>query len=196
MKRKITQQLIQWKNSPSRNPLILNGARQVGKTFILREFGREHYKNTVYVNLESNGIVGSMFNDDISPSKLIKYLEAEKGNFKTDGSIYNTPYVPGLGVNRASPWLTTRFLKQDTIEYTWQLKLGAEYRFPKTKAGEFTLGAEYMFEFIKNYGVGRDLFPGQGTESLTTKDVENAINLWKSNLKDVKNHYLRITNMI
>ena len=77
MKRKITQQLIQWKNSPSRKPLILNGARQVGKTFILREFGREHYKNTVYVNLESNGIVASMFNDDISPSKLIKYLEAE-----------------------------------------------------------------------------------------------------------------------
>ncbi|MCI7350772.1 MAG: ATP-binding protein [Ruminococcus sp.] len=79
MKRKITQQLIEWKNSPSRKPLILNGARQVGKTFILREFGKEQYKNTVYVNLESNGTVASMFNDDISPSKLIKYLEAETG---------------------------------------------------------------------------------------------------------------------
>lgn len=77
MKRKITQQLIEWKNSTSRKPLILNGARQVGKTFILREFGRENYKNTVYVNLESNGTVASMFSDDISPSKLIKYLEAE-----------------------------------------------------------------------------------------------------------------------
>lgn len=77
MKRKITQQIIEWKSSPTRKPLILNGARQVGKTFILREFGRENYKNTVYVNLESNGTVASMFNDDISPSKLIKYLEAE-----------------------------------------------------------------------------------------------------------------------
>ena len=63
MKRKITQQLIEWKNSPSRKPLILNGARQVGKTFILREFGKEQYKNTVYVNLESNGTVASMFNE-------------------------------------------------------------------------------------------------------------------------------------
>lgn len=132
-------------------------------------------------------------NESITTEEAIKYLEAEKGNFKTDGSIYNTPYVPGLGVNRASPWLTTRFLKQDTIEYTWQLKLGAEYIFPKTKAGEFTLGAEYMFEFIKNYGVGSDLFPGQGTTSLTPEDVEKAVNIWKSNLKDVKNHYLRIT---
>lgn len=77
MKRKITQQLIEWKNSTSRKPLILNGARQVGKTFILREFGRENYNNTVYVNLESNGTVAAMFSDDISPSKLIKYLEAE-----------------------------------------------------------------------------------------------------------------------
>lgn len=79
MKRKITQKLIEWKNSTSRKPIILNGARQVGKTFILREFGRENYKNTVYVNLESNGTVASMFSDDISPSKLIKYLEAETG---------------------------------------------------------------------------------------------------------------------
>lgn len=79
MKRKITHQLVEWKNSSARKPLILNGARQVGKTFILREFGRENYKNTVYVNLESNGMVASMFNDDISPSKLIKYLEAETG---------------------------------------------------------------------------------------------------------------------
>lgn len=79
MKRKITGQLVEWKNSSARKPFILNGARQVGKTFTLREFGRENYKNTAYVNLESNGTVASMFNDNISPSKLIKYLEAETG---------------------------------------------------------------------------------------------------------------------
>ena len=77
MKRKITQQLIEWKNSPSRKPLILNGARQVGKTFILREFGKQNYKNTVYINLESNSAISSIFNDNISPSRLIKYLETE-----------------------------------------------------------------------------------------------------------------------
>ncbi len=79
MKRKITEELIKWKNSSARKPLILNGARQVGKTFILREFGRENYKNTVYINLERNRTVSSLFNDDISPDKLIKYLEAETG---------------------------------------------------------------------------------------------------------------------
>ncbi|MGN0578651.1 MAG: ATP-binding protein [Ruminiclostridium sp.] len=77
MKRKIMQKLIDWKNSPARKPLILNGARQVGKTYILRAFGKENYKNTVYVNLESSSSVASLFNGDISPARLIKYLEAE-----------------------------------------------------------------------------------------------------------------------
>ena len=71
MKRKITEQLEKWKNSSARKPLILNGARQVGKTFILREFGKEYYKNTVYVNLESNSSVASFFGSDISPKKLL-----------------------------------------------------------------------------------------------------------------------------
>ena len=79
MERELFTKLERWMKKKNRKPLIIQGARQVGKTFILREFGRENYKNTVYVNLESNGTVASMFNDDISPSKLIKYLEAETG---------------------------------------------------------------------------------------------------------------------
>ncbi|MCD7855351.1 MAG: ATP-binding protein [Clostridiales bacterium] len=79
MKRKITEKLLLWKDSPNRKPLILNGARQTGKTYILRQFGRENYKNTVYINFESNGTAASFFDDNISPSKLIKYLEAEAG---------------------------------------------------------------------------------------------------------------------
>ena len=77
MKRKITEQLTVWKNSTKRKPLILNGARQVGKTYILREFGRENYENTVYVNLEINKIIATIFENSNSVSDIIKYLEAE-----------------------------------------------------------------------------------------------------------------------
>ena len=49
MKRKVTEQLIEWKNSKTRKPLILNGARQVGKTFIVRELGKT-YKNFIEIN--------------------------------------------------------------------------------------------------------------------------------------------------
>ena len=77
MKRKITEQLAAWKNNEKRKPLILNGARQVGKTYILRKFGRENYNNTVYVNLEINKIVAAIFENSNSVSDIIKYLEAE-----------------------------------------------------------------------------------------------------------------------
>lgn len=77
MRRKIEQKLIEWKNKGSaRMPLLLNGARQVGKTYILREFGTKEFKNVVYINLETNLTVASYFSDNIAPEKIIRYLEA------------------------------------------------------------------------------------------------------------------------
>lgn len=75
MKRKISNDLLRWKENPKRMPLILNGARQVGKTYILKEFAKEHYENSVYVNLETNTSVNAYFDGDISALKIIQYLE-------------------------------------------------------------------------------------------------------------------------
>ena len=50
MKRAIMEKLIEWKTSPRRKPLILKGVRQVGKTWILKEFGKRYYENTAYFN--------------------------------------------------------------------------------------------------------------------------------------------------
>ena len=66
MRRKIDALLANWKESRTRKPLLLSGARQVGKTWALREFGK-HYKNTVYINLEVNSNVADYFND-VSPA--------------------------------------------------------------------------------------------------------------------------------
>ena len=51
MRRKRTDSLIQWKKSPSRKPLILQGLRQTGKTWLLLDFGSKQYENTLYINL-------------------------------------------------------------------------------------------------------------------------------------------------
>ena len=57
MERKIIKNLITWKNNPNRQPLLLRGARQVGKTYTLLSFGKEHYKNVAYFSMEeSKGI--------------------------------------------------------------------------------------------------------------------------------------------
>ncbi|MDR1272120.1 MAG: ATP-binding protein [Clostridiales Family XIII bacterium] len=78
MKRKITENLLQWKNKPSgRMPLLVYGARQVGKTYIIREFGGLYYQNVAYFNLETNQTVSSYFSDNIEPGRILRFLEAE-----------------------------------------------------------------------------------------------------------------------
>jgi predicted AAA+ superfamily ATPase len=75
MKRKIIDHLILWKENTQRMPLILNGARQVGKTFILKEFASAHFSRFVYINLETNSKVNSFFDGDLNPANIVQYLE-------------------------------------------------------------------------------------------------------------------------
>ncbi len=80
MRRKITELLFKWKNKKTgRMPLLLYGARQVGKTYILQEFGRNNYKNVAYINLETNQSVSSFFTENIEPQRIIRYLEVSTG---------------------------------------------------------------------------------------------------------------------
>jgi predicted AAA+ superfamily ATPase len=78
MKRKILDSLVEWKNSEDRKPLILNGARQVGKTYILEQFGTEYFENVVYLNMELEGAVRDFIEKELSPRKIIQFLEASK----------------------------------------------------------------------------------------------------------------------
>ncbi|OFX62542.1 MAG: ATPase [Bacteroidetes bacterium GWA2_30_7] len=75
MERKIDFILQQWKNSELRLPLILHGARQVGKTYTLLNFGKSNYQNVVYFNFENNPSLQSIFSEDISPDILMPKLQ-------------------------------------------------------------------------------------------------------------------------
>ena len=74
MYRKIMIFLEAWKNSVHRKPLILQGARQVGKTYSILEFGRTHYENVAYFNFETNPKLNETFEENISPDYLIPIL--------------------------------------------------------------------------------------------------------------------------
>ena len=76
MKRKITAALLEWKHSKSRKPLVVNGARQIGKTYSINEFGRGYFSDMVYINLETNPIVKDIFEGNIEPSSIIPLLES------------------------------------------------------------------------------------------------------------------------
>jgi uncharacterized protein len=79
MRRDKIDALIQWKNSPSRKPLIIRGARQVGKTWLMLEFGKTEYEQVVYLNFEKNKRLSKLFTDDFDIKRVIIALQAESG---------------------------------------------------------------------------------------------------------------------
>ena len=85
MERKIQSKLLSWKESTHRKPLIIQGARQVGKTYSILNFGKSYYKNVVYFNFESNGELTSVFDRDLSPQRLLRELSALSGETIFEG---------------------------------------------------------------------------------------------------------------
>jgi len=75
MKRKIIDRLVAWKDKNNRMPLIVNGARQVGKTFSIKEFATACFERFVYINLETNSKVNSYFDGDLNPVQIVQFLE-------------------------------------------------------------------------------------------------------------------------
>ena len=75
MEREIIKDLIKWKKSEKRKPLIIHGARQVGKTYIIKKFGKENYKNLIYVNFETNQEINSQIAENINVKYIINKLE-------------------------------------------------------------------------------------------------------------------------
>lgn len=74
------EKLLKWKQSKRRKPLIIQGARQVGKTWLMKEFGRQAYENTVYINFDSNSQMAELFASDLDTDRLIMGLELYAGS--------------------------------------------------------------------------------------------------------------------
>lgn len=76
MKRKLYSSLLEWKKDPDRKPLILEGARQVGKTWLLKEFGKNEYDNLVYVNCHEDERMQKLFLPDLNVERIMLSLQA------------------------------------------------------------------------------------------------------------------------
>lgn len=74
------EKLYKWKESKQRKPLIIEGARQVGKTWLMIEFGQQAYENTVYINFDSNSRIADLFASDLNTDRLIMGLELYVGH--------------------------------------------------------------------------------------------------------------------
>lgn len=85
MYRKIMKKLIEWKNDKDRKPLILRGARQVGKTYIIKQFGEENYDGVAYFNFDHDTQLYNMFDNTKDPARILEQLSF----------VYGKAIVPG-----------------------------------------------------------------------------------------------------
>ncbi|WP_288603973.1 AAA family ATPase [uncultured Treponema sp.] len=77
MQRKLISDLIEWKNKTHRKPLMLMGARQVGKTWLMKEFGKKEFKKTAYVTFFNNNRMKNVFETDYDIERILLNINAE-----------------------------------------------------------------------------------------------------------------------
>lgn len=157
MKRKAMQDLIEWKNKKNRKPLLLYGARQVGKTYLVKEFGENYFEDIIYVNFETNNIIGKMFDDNINPEYIIKNLEIVFGK-KIDK---NNTLIFFDEIQRNTRALTSlKYFCEDASEY-YVVAAGSllgvhinkkEFSFPVGKVDFLTIYPMSFDEFLLNSG--------------------------------------------
>lgn len=75
MYRSIMDDLLKWKDSSARKPLVITGVRQCGKTYVMQDFGKKHFDSVVYVNLEKNELAASVFDYDYDVKRIVAELE-------------------------------------------------------------------------------------------------------------------------
>lgn len=74
MERELYGALMKWKDSADRKPLIICGVRQCGKTYLMRQFGEENYRNVAYLKFEGNETLSRIFDDDLEPKRLLRAI--------------------------------------------------------------------------------------------------------------------------
>lgn len=79
MERLLMRELVQWKEKRNRKPLIIKGARQVGKTWLMKEFSKRYFENVVYINFENNRRMENVFEMDYDIERILSALKVECG---------------------------------------------------------------------------------------------------------------------
>jgi len=156
MKREIYQKLIDWKLSNRRKPLLLKGARQTGKTYILKEFGKNEYENAFYFNFEENPALEDFFSKRLNPNKIIDYLSTYQNREIKPGSdliIFDEVQASNNALN------SLKYFQEVANKYhiaaagsLLGVKLSSPKSFPVGKVNFLELYPLTFFEFLNAVG--------------------------------------------
>lgn len=156
MKRDIYQSLKEWKHSKRRKPLILNGARQVGKTYALKHFGKTSYEKVVYLNFEKDEKLGQYFEDTLDPKQLMKIIEIHT---EIEIEPHNTLLIFDEIQNCPKALNSLKYFCEEANDYhvaaagsLLGVKTAGEKGFPVGKVNFLHLYPLTFFEFISALG--------------------------------------------
>lgn len=159
MKRDIYAELVNWKNSARRKPLLLRGARQTGKTFLLKEFGKKEYANISYFSFEEDPLLKDLFAGSLQPAKLIQNLSLYQKspiNPTTDLIVLDEIQTSNEALN------SLKYFHEEASDYhvaaagsLLGVKLSTSMSFPVGKVNFIDLQPMSFLEFLDAMGESR-----------------------------------------
>lgn len=192
MERLALKQLLKWKEKKNRKPLIIEGARQVGKTWLMKEFGKQAYQETIYINFDSNSRMESLFSSDLDVKRIVMGLELYVGH-KIDANNTLLIFDEVQEVPRALSSL--KYFYEDAPEYhivcagsLLGIALHNGTSFPVGKVDFLKLYPLSFYEFL--LAVGKE----QYAELLEKKDF-SMISMFKETYIDALKQYYYIGGM-
>lgn len=147
MHRNAMDRLLEWKTKTDRKPMIVQGARQVGKTWLMKQFGKDHYKRVAYINFENNQRMADLFEGNLEIKRLLLGLEVETGM-----TIDNETLIIFDEVQEVPRALTAlKYFNEDAPEYD-VLAAGSLLGIALKKGTSFPVGkVEFMKLFPLNF---------------------------------------------
>lgn len=195
MQRKLLEQLLAWKNSNKRLPLLLEGARQVGKTYLLKTlFGEKYFQNVVYVNFERTDIeLVTLFEGNIEPHRIINYLSLK---FNTQISQSDTLIIFDEIQEVPRALTSLKYFAEDTPEY-YIVATGSLLGIALHSGTSFPVGKVNRYRL---YPMDFEEFCWANNMQNQTEEAHNAIKMLRkplitSGFKDVFQQYLAIGGM-
>lgn len=191
MKRDALSVLIKWKDSKFRKPLVIKGARQVGKTWLMKEFGSHHYSNVAYINFENNDRMKQLFEVDFDVQRIIAGLQIE-----TNSQIDHKTLIVFDEIQEVPKALTSlKYFHENAPQYhllaagsALGIALHQGYSFPVGKVDFLNLYPLTFLEFLQ--ATNND----QLVELIKNHDLD-LMKVFKDKLIDLLKHYYFIGGM-
>lgn len=173
MERELMKKLIEWKHSPRRKPLIIKGARQVGKTWLMKSFGHQYYEKVAYVNFDHNNRMKDVFTGDFSIDRILMAINAETGQNVTPG---NTLIIFDEVQEVPDAITALKYFEENAPEYhviaagsLLGMAIHEGVSFPVGKVNILSLYPMSFYEFLKAVGEERlaDLLDTKAWDMIT-----------------------------